>query len=35
MARVSADTKIKLSTLGRKAAALGDCLLARKKLLGI
>lgn len=35
MARVTSDTKIKLSTLGRKAITLGDCLLARKKLLGI
>ena len=35
MARVTADTKIRLSTLGRKAICLGDCLLARKKLLGI
>lgn len=35
MPRVTADTKIRLSTLGRKAIVLGDCLLARKKLLGI
>ena len=35
MARVTSDTKIRLSTLGRKAIVLGDCLLARKKLLGI
>ena len=35
MPRVTADTKIRLSTLGRKAICLGDCLLARKKLLGI
>lgn len=35
MARVSSDTVIRLSTLGRKAASIGDCLLARKKLLGI
>ena len=35
MARVASDTKIRLSTLGRKATVLGDCLLARKKLLGI
>lgn len=35
MTRVSSDTKIKLSTLGVKATALGNCLLARKKLLGI
>lgn len=35
MNRVAADTTIRLSTLGRKATVLGDCLLARKKLLGI
>ena len=35
MERVAADTKIRLSTLGRKAIVIGDCLLARKKLLGI
>ena len=35
MNRVAADTKIRLSTLGRKAIVLGNCLLARKKLLGI
>lgn len=35
MFRVNSDTKIKLSTMGRKATSLGDCLLARKKLLGI
>ena len=35
MARVTSDTKIRLSTLGRKAICFGDCLLARKKLLGI
>ncbi|MBR5041630.1 MAG: ROK family transcriptional regulator [Bacteroidales bacterium] len=35
MGRVAADTKIRLSTLGRKATVIGDCLLARKKLLGI
>ena len=35
MARVASDTKIRLSTLGRKATVLGDCLLARKTLLGI
>ena len=35
MPRVTSDTKIRLSTLGRKAIVLGDCLLARKKLLGI
>jgi len=35
MSRVTTDTKIRLSKLGRKAAPLGDCLLSRKKLLGI
>ena len=35
MERVASDTKIRLSTLGRKAIVLGNCLLARKKLLGI
>lgn len=35
MARVTSDTQIRLSTLGRRAAALGDCLLSRKRLLGI
>lgn len=35
MERVTADTKIRLSTLGRKAIAIGDCFLSRKKLLGI
>ena len=35
MERVAADTKIRISTLGRKAIVLGNCLLARKKLLGI
>ena len=35
MERVSADTKIRLSTMGRKAIAIGDCFLSRKKLLGI
>lgn len=35
MTRVASDTKIRLSTMGRKAIVLGDCLLARKKLLGI
>jgi len=33
--RVSSDTKIRFSTLGRKAAAVGNCLIARGKLLGI
>ena len=35
MERVSSDTKLRLSTLGRKAIAIGDCYLSRKKLLGI
>ena len=35
MTRVTSDTTIRLSTLGRKAIVLGNCLLARKKLLGI
>jgi len=35
MERVSSDTKIRLSTIGRKAIAIGDCFLSRKKLLGI
>ncbi len=35
MERVSSDTKIRLSTLGRKAIVIGDCFLSRKKLLGI
>lgn len=35
MERVSSDTKIRLSTIGRKAIAIGDCYLSRKKLLGI
>lgn len=33
--RVSSDTRITLSKLGRKAAVIGNCMLARKKLLGI
>ena len=35
MSRVTADTKIRLSTLGRKAIVIGNCHLARKYLLGI
>ncbi|MBO4263400.1 MAG: ROK family protein [Bacteroidales bacterium] len=35
LSRVSADTKIRLSELGEEAAAFGDCMLSRKKLLGI
>lgn len=33
--RVSSDTAIRFSTLGRKAASIGDCLLSRSKLLGL
>ena len=33
--RVSRDTTIRFSTLGRKAGSIGDCLIARSKLLGI
>ena len=33
--KVSSDTKIRISTLGRKAAAIGDCLIARGRLLGL
>ena len=33
--RVSSDTTIRFSTLGRRAGAFGDCLIARSKLLGI
>lgn len=35
LARVSADTNIVLSKLGRKAAAVGDYLLSRDKVLGL
>lgn len=35
MNRVSSDTKIKFSKLGRRAASIGDCLIARSKLLGL
>ncbi|MCQ2151109.1 MAG: ROK family transcriptional regulator [Bacteroidales bacterium] len=35
LSRVSSDTKIKLSTLDRKAAGIGNCLLSRSKLLGL
>ena len=35
LSRVSSDTKIRLSSLGTKAAPLGECLLARTKLLGL
>ena len=33
--RVSSDTTIKFSKLGRKAASIGDCLLSRAKILGL
>ncbi len=33
--RVSSDTEIFFSTLGRKAAGIGDCLIARARLLGL
>jgi hypothetical protein len=33
--RVSSDTKIVYSTLGRKAASVGNCLIARSKFLGL
>ena len=33
--RVSSDTTIRFSQLGRKAASIGDCLLSRSKLLGL
>lgn len=33
--KVSADTKFRFSKLDRKAAAVGDCLLSRSKLLGL
>ena len=33
--RVSADTTIVLSQLGRKAASVGDCLLSRSRVLGL
>ncbi|MCQ2174354.1 MAG: ROK family protein [Bacteroidales bacterium] len=35
MARVISDTRVTMSTLGRKAAAIGDCLLSRGKVMGI
>ncbi len=35
MNRVSSDTKIRFSRLERKAASIGDCLIARSKLLGL
>jgi len=33
--KVSSDTTIRFSALGRKAAGIGDCLIARSKLLGL
>lgn len=33
--KVSSDTKFRMSSLGRQAAGLGDCLLARAKYLGL
>ncbi len=33
--KVSSDTLIRFSTLGRKAAGIGDCLIARSKFLGL
>ena len=33
LSRVSSDTRIQFSTLGRSAAAIGNCLLSRKKYL--
>ena len=35
LSKVSADTKIRFSKLGRKAASIGDCLLSRARVLGI
>ena len=35
LSRVNSDTKIRLSTLGRKAASVGNCLLSRAKTLGL
>ena len=32
---VNQDTSIKFSKLGREAAAIGDCMLSRSKLLGV
>ncbi|MBR0300787.1 MAG: ROK family protein, partial [Bacteroidales bacterium] len=33
LSKVSTDTRIRFSRLGRSAAAIGDCLLSRKKFL--
>ena len=35
LARVSSDTSIVLSQLDRRAAAVGDCMLSRDKVLGL
>lgn len=35
LSKVIADTKLRFSTLDRKAASVGDCLLSRGKLLGL
>jgi hypothetical protein len=35
LSKVSVDTKIRFSTLGRSAAAKGNCLLSRAKLLNL
>ena len=35
LSKVSADTKIRFSKLGRSAAAIGDCLLSRSKFLNL
>lgn len=35
LSRVNSDTKIRLSSLGRRAASIGDCLLSRAKILGL
>ena len=35
LSKVSKDTKLRFSRLGRKAASIGDCLLSRSKVLGI
>ena len=35
LSKVSADTTLRFSRLGRKAASIGDCLLSRSKVLGI
>jgi predicted NBD/HSP70 family sugar kinase len=35
LSRVSSDTTIVLSQLGRRAASVGDCLLSRARVLGL